>query len=310
MIFPLVGNEKLRDTLLSAIQTDRLPHAILIEGDKGLGKHTLANFLAKASLCLNENSPCDSCNGCHLFDVGTHPDFVIASPQQGKKSLSVDAIREIRSKAFIKPHISAKRVFILENCESMDERAQNALLKVLEEPPKGVLFILLSLSRTTLLDTIISRCTVLTLSPPSRSEAIDLLKQRVQADESALNDALEQTGNNIGAAISLFSKESKDETSDVAKRFLELLFAGREYEQLKLLFPFEKDRVATDRLFAALKKETAVMLRVNRNNTARARVLNKLYTRLCEYEKLLKTNINLSLLFGALVCKSAADKRG
>lgn len=310
MSFPLVGNEKLRDTLLSAIQADRLPHALLIEGDEGLGRHTLASYLAKASLCDDNERPCSICNSCHLFDVGTHPDYVFVSPEDGKKSITVDMVREVRSTAFIKPHIASRRVFVFDRCDNMDERAQNALLKVLEEPPKGVIFILITTSRTVLLDTIISRCTVLTLSPPSKTQALEVLKQKSKEDISLLSDALDRTSNNIGLALSLFSQKSKDETADIAKRFLELLFEGREYEQMKLLYPFEKDRVAADRLFTALKKETAAMLRVCRNDTARARVLNKLYSRICEYEKLLKTNINLSLLFSALICQSAADKRG
>ncbi|MBE6727606.1 MAG: hypothetical protein E7562_03045 [Ruminococcaceae bacterium] len=310
MSFPLAGNEKLKDTLLSALNADRLPHAILIEGDDGLGKHTLASFLAKSALCKENATSCTSCNSCHLFEAGTHPDYELVAPQDGKKSLSVDAVRDIRAKAFIKPHISSKRVFVFERCDSMDERAQNALLKVLEEPPRGVIFILLTLSRTTLLDTIISRCTVLTLSAPTKSQALEVLKQKCSLDTSVLSDALDQTGNNIGAALSLFSQKRKDETAETAKRFLELMLDGREYEQMKLLIPFEKDRIATDRLFASLKKETAVTLRLSRNNTARSRTLNKFYARLCEYEKLLKTNINLSLLFSALVCKGASDRRG
>lgn len=306
MSFPLAGNERLRDTLASALENGRLPHALLLEGDAGLGKRTLARFIARAALCEETPRPCGSCRSCVLFDAGTHPDFTAVSPESGKKSVTVDRIRELRRQVFIKPHISARRVFLLEDCGAMNEQSQNALLKILEEPPAGVVFLLTAESRTALLETIVSRCVTLTLSAPTRAQALPVLT-RLLAD-NGLSDAdgagaLDETGNNIGAALALLTAGS-DGAAQAARRFLELLFEGSRTEQLRLLHPFCRDRVSADRLLAALRRETAAALRAARRDTARARALNRLYGQLCDYGELLKTNINLPLLFTALVCRA------
>ena len=171
MSFPLAGNARIRGALTAAIESGRLPHAILIEGDKGTGRHTLAAFTARAAVCEGENKPCGECRGCRLEHAGTHPDIWTVAPEDGKKNITVAQIRSLRSEAYVKPHMSARRVFIIDMADTMNEQAQNALLKVLEEPPGSVLFILIAENKAALLDTVISRCTVLSLSPPEISEA-------------------------------------------------------------------------------------------------------------------------------------------
>ena len=307
MSFPLVGNERLKDILEAAISARRLPHAILLEGEAGLGKRTLGRWIARSALCGSGERPCGKCRSCELFAAGTHPDFVEIMPEKGKKSVTVDRIRELRRQAFIKPHISERRVFFISDCGSMNEQAQNALLKILEEPPQGVIFILAAPSKTVLLDTVISRCVILTLSPPERAEAAQVIKKitaenGTAAEGSAINDALEASGGNIGAALAILSGAA-DEAAKAAKKFVSLLPNGSRTEMLKALQPFCKDRVAADRLIAALQTETAAALRVNYKRTTVAHSLNGFYNRLGEYAELLKTNINLPLLFTAMVSR-------
>lgn len=303
MSFPLIGNERLKNAVESFIAADRIPHALLIEGESGVGRHTLADFITLAAVCRGENAPCNACNSCHLAKVGSHPDIVITVPDNGRKNIAVDQIRSLRTQAFVKAHIADKRVFVIDRAETMNDQAQNALLKVLEEPPAGVVFILIATSRTALLDTIVSRCVTLTPAVPERALSVEYLAASNKGTAEEIEAALEEAGGRIGRAIEVLENTVSDKATLTAIEFLKLLDGGEEWEMLKLLAPFEKDRAGTDALFSALKNETVHQLRKARPQSIRSRVLNRFYDQLCSYEELLKTNINLSLLFSAMVCR-------
>lgn len=304
MIFPLAGNERIKAAVLAAVAEDRIPHAILIEGDKGTGRHTLARFLSEAAVCGKENSPCGVCRGCHLAQTGVHPDISVTAPEDGKKSITVAQIRAVRNEAYIKPHMARRRVFVIDKADSMNEQAQNALLKVLEEPPGDIIFVLIAESAAALLDTIISRCTVLSLVPPEMPEAAEYLKNNSDYTDGQIKSALESTGGNIGAALeSLGGGGTAAQTA--AKRFAQLLISGDEAQMLKITAPFEKSRVLADEFFKELKLATAAEIKKKLHSTSSAKALTRFYNRLSEYENALQTNVNLSLLFCALVCGAA-----
>ncbi|MCQ2449977.1 MAG: DNA polymerase III subunit delta', partial [Clostridia bacterium] len=281
MIFPLIGNERLKISVENLIHSGRFPHAVLLEGAAGSGRHTLAQFLTAAALCTETDSPCGTCHSCHLLSVGTHPDYICVAPEKGKRGISVDQIRELRQQAFVKAHIAAYRVFVIDGAERMNEQAQNALLKVLEEPPAGVILMLIATSRTALLDTIVSRCVVMSLGVPPTEQAVEYIAKQRSAERAAIEKALSQADGRIGRALELLDGKADDPAVEAAENFLELLQNGSEWELLKLLKPFEKDRAGTDALFAALKVETARRLRENLRIKTKARRLNRVDDRLC-----------------------------
>lgn len=212
MIFP-IENQKVRSSVLGFVKNERIPHAIMIEGEAESDNINLALYIASAAVCGESNSPCGSCSNCHLAEVGSHPDITRVGALDGKKFLSVAQIRDLRADAFVKPHQAPHRVFIIEDAHRMNEQAQNALLKVLEEPPKNVIFILLVPSKTLLLDTIISRCVLL----------------------------------------SLIDSDSKENAFlELADKFIDLLLSGSEYEMLKLLTPLEKSRTDAEAFLNSL----------------------------------------------------------
>ena len=106
MIFPLIGNNKIRQSLENVLKERHLPHAVLIDGDTGTGKHTLADYISVSAVCSGEEIPCGECKNCSLALSKNHPDIIKISPLKGKKSISVEQIRELIADAYIKPHIS------------------------------------------------------------------------------------------------------------------------------------------------------------------------------------------------------------
>lgn len=266
MIFPISGNKSLENTVKNIIFSRRIPHAFIIEGDEGSGKHALKDYLVAALVCEGENPPCAKCNQCHLAQIGNHTDVITVTPEDGKKNISVAQIRDTRAEAYIMPRLQEKKIFVIDPAHRMNEQAQNALLKVLEEPPKNVFFILIVPSRTQLLETVISRCTLLSLSNTAGGK------------ENAVYVA--------------------------AQNFIDNLFKQNEYEMLKILHKYEKNRLMAEEFFLQLKLAAADNLKKNVGIKTKATVLNSLYNDADEYLLLLKTNINLSLLFAAVTARA------
>ena len=298
----IVGNDKLCTTVQNFIKEKRIPHAILLEGDLGTGKHTLAKYLSKAIICGGENTPCDKCNHCHLVSIDSHPDITVISPLDNKKNIHIDQIRELREQAIIRPHQASKRVFIIDCADTMNAHSQNALLKVLEEPPKTVMFILIAESKAALLDTIISRCVTLTLYAPEYSLALNHLKSTTNFKEELIAEALSLEKNNIGRALNVLNGVSSSNTEQSAKAFLDAALNCDRYTMLKITASYSKNRIEADNFIKDLKLIIAQKIRANPNSTT-AKPLLSVYSVMPEFEASLVTNINLNLLFCNLTSK-------
>ena len=167
--------ELIQRSLSLAFAEDRLPHAIILEGPAGSCKAELARWIAKAAVCTGAGErPCGRCSGCVKAAAASHPDITVAGGGAAARSFHVDTVRQIRSDAYIKPNEAPRRVFILEGAEAMSEQAQNALLKVFEEPPERVLFLLTVTSAVKLLPTVRSRAQLFTLEGEERADPEDL----------------------------------------------------------------------------------------------------------------------------------------
>jgi len=145
------------------IDPSRLPHAIIIEGnvEKGL---CLAKYISSLALCTGEISPCEKCNACEKVLKEIHPDIFTHVASGSPRAFHIEVIRNIKEDAFVKPNEGRKKIYILGNAQSMTDQAQNALLKLLEEPPSYIVIIIVLPSASSLLTTVRSRSICLTLS--------------------------------------------------------------------------------------------------------------------------------------------------
>lgn len=146
---------------LSGFDINKTVHAYLIVSSGTAAAHKYSRTLAAALMCTGEKGagePCGKCDACVKIASGTHPDVYI----MGNKKVSVDDVRDMRSQAYLSSNESDKKIFILENTDKFNVQSQNALLKLLEEPPKGVVFILSAPSKSSVLPTVLSRVCVLT----------------------------------------------------------------------------------------------------------------------------------------------------
>ncbi len=186
--FPgIAHNQPVKDQLSLAVAENRLPHAILFDGPPGSGHHAFAHRLAMAAVCgaPAKQRPCLQCPHCVKALAHSHPDIRVIEGGAGPRSLHVDVIREIRSDAFIKPNEAERKVYLLFDAHTMSAQAQNALLKVLEEPPAQALFVLTCPSASSLLATVRSRTQVFSLEPPDLPPDDESAAAACQAGEIA-----------------------------------------------------------------------------------------------------------------------------
>ena len=190
-----VGNLRTVEGVTAALQSGRLPQTIIIEGPVGSGRKTLARLIAAGVFC-ERDLPCGCCDSCRKVFVTGHADFTVITPEKNKAQIGVDQIRAVRADAFIRPVEAKGKVFVIDGV--MNDAAQNAFLKVLEEPPSGVHFILVCEHRNLLMDTVLSRGVVFSLGEVSYKEALPLLEQRgcLVTPEEFL-----QQGNLIGGVV-------------------------------------------------------------------------------------------------------------
>src|SRR5271165_4873813 len=152
----LVGQEHVTETLANAIKKDRVAHAYIFSGARGVGKTTAARILAKALNCVNgpTASPCGACDSCKDIASGNSLDVIEIDAASNR---GIDQIRELREMVRYAPAGSRNKVVILDEAHMLTTEASNALLKTLEEPPDRVIFVMATTQAEDLADTIRSR---------------------------------------------------------------------------------------------------------------------------------------------------------
>jgi len=253
--FPdLLGNERIKQNLAVDAANGKCPHAYIIEGTEGSGKHLLAKLIAAASVCPERaNSsypvPCGVCPTCHriLHDISADVSTVSLN---GKASIGVEAIRNLKMNLYVTPNDSEKKFYIIENAELMTVQAQNSLLLSLEEPPEYVMFFLLTTHSAGLLETIRSRApTVRMESFPPKKILEFLTSGRFPKVSGISGDRLKEavylSDGAIGKALNFL--EEKEEETGLRTLAAQLAQALVEKKRTSELLEFVSHSMPTDR---------------------------------------------------------------
>ena len=232
----LLGNDRLKKNLAESLARGHISHFYLISGPEGSGKHTLAKLLAEAILCEGSRKPCGNCVHCRKMASGNHPDFItVEDPEH--KNVAVKIVREIRDDMFIRPNEAEHKIYLFP--QELGLEGQNALLKILEEPPAYGVFILLTDNPDKLLPTVRSRCTELKMQALEEKVIRNQLRldfPNAQAED--IQAAIYRSGSFLGQARKIL--EDGDQLPVQTEQFVES-FCRKDFLLLtQLLVPMEK----------------------------------------------------------------------
>lgn len=168
--------------------SNTFPHASMLVGGREEQALEIAYDISSALLCSGENPPCGVCKNCVKSERKAHPDVTVISPTNGRKSLTVDEARAMIADSFVLPNEADRKIYIITSAHTLSEQVQNALLKILEEPPAYDYFILLCLNPTAMLGTVRSRVTEFLLGEGEQvsDELFEKAREKSQALVSAL----------------------------------------------------------------------------------------------------------------------------
>jgi DNA polymerase-3 subunit delta' len=293
-LFELGIRKELAENIEKLIENDRLPHAILLRGGSAEKRGILSSFLAQAFVCENEIKPCGKCSHCMKVESGSHPDVITVDPSlQNEKIFKINLVREMKDDSYIIPNEASKKVYILKSADKMNIQAQNALLKLIEEPPSYARFILECETSSAMLETIMSRVTLYDLGANTYDLSDELIKK----------------------------------ADDTAARLAAAILKPTEYEFMKITAEFEKNKELFEPTLSALqlifrdavviKAESDITLS-NHNDISREAAskltlnsLIKMTTEIDNLKESINRNANKNLLitrFSAVMRSSAYER--
>lgn len=293
----LTGCERLK-TALAPFSKDNFPQSIIIEGAYGPGKKTAAFDIACALFCEHGRA-CGECGPCRRMIAGSNPDYTLFNPDG--LIIKVDDVREIRRLSFILPSESNHKIFVINCANMMNVQAQNALLKVLEEP-LSTIFILLCDNLQSLLQTVRSRCMVFSSCELSDEEiANEIAARRPAASKTKAQLAASASRGSLGLALDLIDGDAPKPHA-LAEEFLEAL----ELSELKTFeCCLQVSALARDEILAFCDNACLLLCDLAKRNPACAYAL-PLYDFLCESSRRLGTNnASVSMIAAAICARSA-----
>lgn len=223
----IYGNNLICERLYRAVKENKIFNSYIFEGARGSGRKTLAINFSAAIVCKNKQDklPCGECDACRKVFSRNHPDVLFIEREKGKKTIGVDVIREsVINNIYIKPLVSDRKIVIIADGGSLTEQSQNALLKVLEEPPEYVSFIIITENAGKLLQTVLSRSVTISLMPVNDSVVKKVLSEKTEGNysEQEITFAAKFARGIVGKGLEILENE---EFSKIYKETAKQLFA-------------------------------------------------------------------------------------
>lgn len=211
----IIGHEKIKEHLQSAIRLKKISHAYIFNGESGSGKKSLVKVFAKTLQCdAGGEEPCNECHSCAQSDSGNQPDIIWVRHEK-PTSIGVEEIREqLVGDIQIKPYSSRYKIYIIDEAEKLTAQAQNALLKTIEEPPEYGIIILISTNADTFLQTILSRCVRLDLKPVKDDVIKEYLMKEHKVPDFEARFAVAFAQGRIGRALEIINSKEFIEMKD------------------------------------------------------------------------------------------------
>ena len=225
----IIGHDSIKKNLADTIKSGKSGHAYIFDGPSGVGKKKTAIAFARGILCENyKDDLCGECNSCRLTKNLVHPDLKILDltiDEDGKQkaSISVEAIRNFKQDVYLKPFYGGRKIYILENAEKMTTEAQNAMLKIFEEPPSYITIILICDGLTRILSTIRSRAVIYKF-PALRPNELEVYLDKHLSETENKKIYSNISGGSISKMIELVSDgESLEFRKRILRGFVKLL---------------------------------------------------------------------------------------
>ena len=234
----ILGQEKIKNHFRQAIKAGTSSHAYIIEGEKSSGKMMLSLAFAQSLLCENfDEEPCGICPACLKVESKSHPDVIYVNHAK-PNLISVEEIRtQVDQDILIKPYEAAHKVYIIDESDKMNEQAQNAILKTIEEPPSYGVIILLTDNANKLLPTIRSRCLKLSMTPVEKNVLKKYLMDAYEVVDYQAESFASYSQGVVGAAVNMISANEENERRESIIRML-VQIKNADAAQI---FQFEKD---------------------------------------------------------------------
>lgn len=239
------GHDWAVDHLRRGIAHDRIRQAYLIAGEESVGKETLARAFAMTLNCTNpEVQPCGECSSCKRIVSGNHPDVMYSERESETSPLKIEEIRNVIQRLALKPFEARYRIAIFRDFDAAQPRAQDALLKTLEEPAPHAILILLTRSLEAILPTITSRSQVIHLRPAPIQVVETLLRERYQVDDGQAALLARVSGGRIGWALRALQSPDLLDQREQALKLLEDALGMNRARRFDLAGDLAKDKAA------------------------------------------------------------------